>query len=90
MSVHQYTVSLRGSDIDSILRDDVLHVPWNNADFQLWNSEQQVPYTLSAVQQSIVALKAMTFAQWQASVTAAQKDRILFELVQRALKYEVV
>lgn len=90
---YTYTVySNSNGDIAVIKRSDgaPFPIPWTDPDFQAWNAAQTTPATLSAVQQQIQSLKAMTYVQWQASVTAAQKDRILFELLQRALRNEIV
>lgn len=95
MSQFQYQVSIAANGDATPLRIDdngspLRVVAWSDTDFQSWNAAQQPPYALSPVQQTIQALKAMSYAAWQAQVTAAQKDRILYELVQRALRNEIV
>lgn len=93
MSQHTYNVIMDGrgnGDISQLMRDDGMPVLWNDPDFQNWNAAQQPPFALSQAQQIIQTLKAMDYPTWQANVTPAQKDRILFELMKRSLSGGVV
>lgn len=89
MSQYTYIVSMSAdslADIGQITRNDGMNVAWSNADFQAWNAAQPSPFTLSPIQAKLKQLKALSFAKWNDGITvsAADKDRGLYELVQRA------
>jgi hypothetical protein len=89
MSQHTYTVENMPNGDLRITRDDLFSVAWTDADFQSWNNAQQTPASLSNRQQFLQQLKNLTLAQLQ-SATQAQKDRLLFELLQKTLRDEIV
>jgi len=68
-------------------------VLWGDPDFQAWRTAQQSPPNLSTAQAAIQSAKQMSFAQfttWYAGATQQQQVRLLYELLQRALKSEIV
>jgi hypothetical protein len=89
-----FTITLLSNgDIGSIQGPEGCFRRWNDPDFQAWNSAQQTPAALSAAQQAILNAKAMTFSQfqtWWTAATPAQQQRLLFELIQRTLRDEIV
>lgn len=85
--MYSYIVTINASgDVLQITRNDGTFIAWNDPDFTAWNAQQQAPFTLSALQTQLKQYKAMSPATWSngTSVTAAQKDRVLYELLQRA------
>ena len=93
MSQHTYSGITQANGDLYIKRDDGVSVIWSDPDFQAWNTAQTTPLALSAVQSAIQQAKQMTFAQfqtWWTGATAAQQQRLIFELLQRALRNEIV
>lgn len=93
MSTPPYTANVnQNGDLNSIIDANGEPTAFDDATFQTWLSQQstqiQQQFQLSNEQQAIRALRANTvdYPTWQANVTPAQKDRILFVLTKRLLQ----
>lgn len=80
-------------DLASIKNANGENVAYSDPAFQAWLAQQTMQvkalFQLSQAQQIIQTLKGTSYQNWQ-NVAQAQKDRILYEIVQRALKQEIV
>lgn len=87
---HTYTVGYKANgDLGDPIRDDDLPVPLSDPDFLAWNAALPTPFVFSQRQQLMQQLKTLTMTQWtNGTVTAAQKDKVLFYLMKKMLEDE--